>query len=259
MRLLPRLTGCWLTGLCADKWPAFHRAAAALHLASMILVINALDDAEHLAALRERLAMLEWRDGRETAGAVAREVKRNLQAAMDTAAGRRMQDELLPIIADHTVVKAAAQPRRFSPLIISKTGVGGQYGAHVDNALMGKGAARLRTDLSFTLFLTPPGEYDGGELVIHAAGMTQELKGEAGYLVLYPSASIHEVKPVTRGERIVCVGWIESLLADSAQREMLFDLENLRAALRQTLPSQSAELLTLDKTIANLLRMWASA
>lgn len=225
----------------------------------MILVINALSDAEHLAALRTRIAMLEWRDGRTTAGAVAREVKRNMQAAMESSAGRRMQDELLPIIAENPVVKAAAQPRRFSPLVISKTGEGGQYGAHVDNALMGKGAARLRTDLSFTLFLTPPGEYDGGELVIHAAGMTQELKGDAGYLVLYPSASIHEVKPVTRGERIVCVGWIESLVAGQAQREMLFDLENLRIALRQTLPLQSAELLTLDKTIANLLRMWVSA
>ena len=225
----------------------------------MILVINALDDAEHLTALRERIGMLEWRDGRETAGAVAREVKRNLQAAMDSAPGRALQDELARLIEDNSVIKAAAQPRRFSPLLISKTGVGGQYGAHVDNAMMGKGAQRLRTDLSFTLFLTPPGEYEGGELVIHAAGMTQELKGEAGYLVLYPSGSIHEVKPVTRGERIACVGWIESLVADSGQREMLFDLENLRTALRQKLPAQSAELLTLDKTIANLLRMWARA
>lgn len=225
----------------------------------MILVINALDEAEHLAAVRERISRLEWRDGRETAGQVAREVKRNLQAAMDTALGRALQNELSRLIAEHTVVNAAAQPRRFSPLLISKTGVDGCYGAHVDNALMGKGAVRLRTDLSFTLFLTPPGEYDGGELVIYAAGMTQELKGEAGYLVLYPSSSIHEVKPVTRGERIVCVGWIESLLADQAQREMLFDLENLRVALRKQLPLQSAELLTLDKTIANLLRMWASA
>ena len=225
----------------------------------MILVINALDDAAHLAALQERIGMLEWRDGRETAGAVAREVKRNLQAAMDSAPGRALHDELCRLIEDNAVIKAAAQPRRFSPLLISKTGVDGRYGAHVDNALMGKGAQRLRTDLSFTMFLTPPGEYEGGELVIHAAGMTQEMKGEAGYLVLYPSGSIHEVKPVTRGERIVCVGWIESLVADAGQREMLFDLENLRAALRQKLPAQSAELLTLDKTIANLLRMWARA
>ncbi len=223
----------------------------------MILVINALDDAEHLAALRTRINMLEWRDGRETAGSVARAVKRNLQGSMNSPAGRRLQEELLPIVADHAVVKAAAQPRRFSPLIISKTGVDGKYGAHVDNALMGKGGQRLRTDLSFTLFLNSPSEYDGGELVIHAAGMTQEIKGEAGFLVLYPSGSIHEVKPVTRGERIVCVGWIESMVADGAHRELLFDLENLRVALRQKIPTQSAELLTLDKSIANLLRMWA--
>lgn len=225
----------------------------------MILVVNAISDTDHIAALRTRIDMLDWRDGRETAGQVARAVKRNQQAAMDTPAGRRLQDELLPIISDHAVVKAAAQPRRFSPLIISKTGADGGYGAHVDNAMMGKGAARLRTDLSFTMFLSAPGEYDGGELVIHAAGMTQEVKSEAGHLALYPSTSIHEVRPVTHGTRIVCVGWIESMVPDLGQREMLFDLENLRASLRQQLPLQSAELLTLDKTIANLLRMWARA
>ena len=225
----------------------------------MLLVINAIDDAGHLAALAERIGLLEWRDGRETAGAVAREVKRNLQAAMDSTAGRRLADELLPLIAENAVLKAAAQPRRFSPLISSKTEGGGHYGPHVDNALMGKGSQRLRTDLSFTLFLTPPEEYEGGELVVHTAGMTQEVKGEAGHLVLYPSGSIHEVRPVTRGTRIVCIGWIESMIADGARREMLFDLENLRSSLRRQLPSQSAELLTLDKTIANLLRMWALA
>lgn len=223
----------------------------------MILVINALGDPVQLAAIRERIALLEWRDGRATAGPVAREVKRNEQAAMDSTAGRALQDELTRLIAENTVVKAAAQPRRFAPLLISRTGVEGRYGRHVDNALMGKGAARLRTDLSFTLFLSPPEDYDGGELVIHTAGMTQAVKGEAGHLVLYPSGSIHEVTPVTRGERIVCVGWIESLVADPARRELLFDMENLRTALRGQLPSQSAELLTLDKTIANLLRMWA--
>lgn len=223
----------------------------------MILVINAIGDADHLAAISERIGLLEWRDGRETAGSVAREVKRNEQAALDSIPGRALQDELAGIISDNPVLRAAAQPRRFSPLIISRTGVGGQYGAHVDNALMGRGAQRLRTDLSFTLFLTSPADYDGGELVVHTAGMTQEVKGKAGNLVLYPSGSIHEVRPVTRGTRIVCVGWIESLVADQAQREMLFDLENLRSTLRQQLPSQSAELLALDKTIANLLRMWA--
>ena len=223
----------------------------------MILAIHAIPDPGDLAAFHDRIALLDWRDGRETAGAVAREVKRNEQAAMESPPGRALQDEITRILADHPVIRAAAQPRRFSPLLISRTADGGHYGAHVDNALMGKGDKRIRTDLSFTLWLTPPGEYDGGELVIHNAGMTQEVKGKAGHLVLYPSGALHEVKPVTRGTRIVCVGWIESLIADAARREILFDLENLRASLRQQLTAQSAELLTLDKTIANLLRMWA--
>jgi PKHD-type hydroxylase len=223
----------------------------------MILVINVIADAGELAAIRERIALLEWRDGRETAGAVARAVKRNRQAALGGTAGRRLHEQLAELIAENPVLSAAAQPRRFSPLIISQTAEGDAYGPHVDNALMGKGAQRLRSDLSFTLFLTPPDEYAGGELVIDTAGMRQEVKGEAGHLVLYPSTSVHEVRPVTRGTRIVCVGWIESMIAEAARRELLFDLENLRAALRARLPAQSAELLTLDKTIANLLRMWA--
>ncbi len=223
----------------------------------MILVVDAIPEVEHLAAIHERIALLTWRDGRETAGATAREVKRNEQAAMDSTAGRALQAEIDGIVSQHPIVRAAAWPRRVSPLLISRTADGGHYGPHVDNALMGKGDKRLRTDLSFTLFLTPPGDYEGGELVIHTAGLTQEVKAEAGHLVLYPSGAIHEVKPVTRGTRIVCVGWIESLIEDPARREILFDMENLRASLRTQLPSQSAELLTLDKTIANLLRMWA--
>lgn len=223
----------------------------------MIIVVDAIPDAEHLAAIHERIALLHWRDGRETAGASAREVKRNQQAAMDCTPGRALQEELARILAEHPVVRAAAWPRRLSPLLISRTAEGGHYGAHVDNALMGKGASRLRTDLSFTLFLTPPADYAGGELVIHAAGVTQEVKAEAGQLVLYPSGAIHEVRPVTHGTRIACVGWIESMIADPARREVLFDLENLRASLRGQLANRSEELLALDKSIANLLRMWA--
>jgi len=223
----------------------------------MILIINALSDPARLAAITERIALLEWRDGKETAGGVAREVKHNLQAVLTSTAGRSLHEELAELVSTHSVVKAAALPRRMSSLLISKTEGGGHYGRHVDNALMGKGTARMRTDLSFTLFLCSPKDYDGGELVIHHAGMTQEIKGDAGHLVIYPSTSLHEVRPVTRGTRIVCVGWIESLIADQAQRDLLFDLENLRSSLRKQLPSQSTELLTLDKSIANLVRMWA--
>ncbi|MEL7190766.1 MAG: Fe2+-dependent dioxygenase, partial [Pseudomonadota bacterium] len=164
---------------------------------------------------------------------------------------------IMPHLSENAVLKAASHPRRFSHLLISKTQDGGHYGSHIDNALMGAGAGRMRTDMSFTLFLTPPQDYEGGELVIHTAGIDYTVKGLPGELVLYPSTSIHEVKPVTKGTRIVSVGWIESLIADPTSREMLFDLENLRASLRAKLPAGSPELLTLDKTIANLNRMWA--
>ncbi len=222
----------------------------------MILNIAAIQDEKTLASLQSGLSALTWQDGRVTAGASAREVKRNEQAAMTDSAGKAMRDALAPIISENPVVKAAARPRRISALMIAKTGPGGHYGAHVDNAVMGSGDARMRSDISFTLFLTPPDQYEGGELVVHNAGMTQSIKGGAGELVLYPSTSIHEVRPVTSGARIVCVGWIESQIRDPFQREMLFDLENLRATLRSKLSSDAAELLTLDKTIANLLRMW---
>ncbi len=225
----------------------------------MILSIAAIQDAQMIADLRAGLGELTWRDGRETAGTAAREVKVNEQAVMSDAAGRKMRDALVPIIAENAVVKAAARPRRISAPMISRTADGGHYGTHVDNALMGTGEGRIRTDISFTLFLNDPDEYEGGELVVHAAGMTQRIKGKAGELVLYPSTSIHEVRPVTSGQRIVCIGWIESLIRDPAQREMLFDLENLRVTLRQNLTSGASELLTLDKSIANLLRMWGGA
>lgn len=223
----------------------------------MILSIVAIPDPEKLAALQTAIAALSWRDGRATAGPVASAVKRNEQAVMNDAPGQAMRDLITPIISENPVVKAAARPRRISSPMISKTENEGHYGAHVDNAIMGTGTARMRTDISFTLFLTDPADYAGGELVIHHAGMTQSVKGMAGHLVLYPSTSIHEVKPVTKGTRIVCVGWIESMIRDPHHRELLFDLENMRAGLRQKMPVGSAELLTLDKTISNLIRMWS--
>ncbi|MDY7099031.1 MAG: Fe2+-dependent dioxygenase [Pseudomonadota bacterium] len=223
----------------------------------MIVKIAAFSDQERIDRLSGMIDELEWRDGKETAGKIARQVKQNLQARMNNDAGKAIRAELEPVIAENRVVMAAARPRRISPLMISKTGDNGHYGSHVDNALMGKGTNRIRTDLSFTLFLSNSADYEGGELVVHNAGTTQSIKGEWGQLVLYPSTSIHEVKPVTNGHRIVCVGWIESLIADPTQRELLFDMENLRSTLRKKLEPQSPELLTLDKSMANLLRMWA--
>ncbi|MEO1221444.1 MAG: Fe2+-dependent dioxygenase [Pseudomonadota bacterium] len=223
----------------------------------MILNIAAISDTAKLTEIREGLDKLEWQDGKATAGKVAARAKVNEQAIMAHAAGRAIEKMLLPHIVDHPVMKAAARPHRTSRLLISKTQDGGHYGAHVDNALMGKGEHQIRTDISFTLFLSDPSEYEGGELVVQTAGMTQTIKEASGHLVLYPSTSIHEVRPVTSGTRIVAVGWIESHIRDVSQRELLFDLQNTRNSLRAKLPADAPELLMIDKSIANLMRMWS--
>ncbi|MEO1658389.1 MAG: Fe2+-dependent dioxygenase [Pseudomonadota bacterium] len=222
-----------------------------------VMMVSGVLAPKDAASLREALEAQPWRDGKVTAGRVARQVKYNEQADLSSSGGKVLRDQIHKAVTEHVVVQAAARPRRVSTIMVSKTANGGCYGRHVDNALMGKGENRVRTDLSFTLFLTPPDQYKGGELIIHSSMGEQSIKGEAGDLVLYPSSDIHEVAPVTEGERVVAVGWIESVIANGQQRSLLFDLENLRVSLREVLPTNSAELLTLDKTIANLLRMWA--
>jgi len=223
----------------------------------MIIEIGVIDDPNGVAALQDQVATLEWRDGAQTAGSMAKTVKRNLQAVLEDGEGPALRKTIMRCLADNALLKMAARPRRYSNILISKTSNGGYYGPHVDNALMGSEGARMRSDLSFTLFLNEPNAYEGGELIVHGPSISHSIKGKAGQLVLYPSSSIHEVRPVTAGERLVCVGWIESLVADTDQRGVLFDLEACRAELRKTSQSDAATLLRLDKAIANLSRMWS--
>lgn len=198
---------------------------------------------------------LEWIDGRTTAGRAARAVKSNLQADLRTEEGQGLHDFLMNAVSTHKIVRGFARPRRFSRLMLSRTEGGGHYGFHVDNALMGSDGKQLRTDLSFTLFLSDPATYEGGELCLMTSAGDFEAKPAAGTMILYPSGAIHQVKPVTSGFRLACVGWIESRIQRADQREILFDLESVRA----TLPKSSTEQrLVLDKTISNLIRMWAS-
>lgn len=223
----------------------------------MLLTISGVLDAAAVSEALDLIPSLTWKDGAETAGATARAVKRNEQTDLSSRSGAALRDRLKAAIENHPVLKAAAQPRRFSSLLVSRTQAGGGYGLHVDNPFMGEGSARLRTDLSFTLFLSDPGNYEGGELEIETAGFTQSLKLPAGDLVLYPSTSLHRVADVRSGTRLVCVGWIESLVPDAGERELLFDLENLKATLAQSHAPQSPEMLTLSKTISNLLRKFS--
>lgn len=165
-----------------------------------------------------------------------------------------MHARLLHLIQAQAVLELAARPRRFSRLLLSRTPVGGSYGLHVDNALMGPPGERLRTDLAFTLFLSDPADYAGGALAIHRSDGVQRVRLPAGDMVLYPAGALHEVEPVTAGERLVCVGWIESFVPDPEARELLFELDSARAALAGQLAADAPELLALDRVAVGLLR-----
>ena len=216
----------------------------------MILTISDVIDADSLAALREDMAQLRWQDGARTAGGAAAAVKTNLQADLSSRAGLRVRDRVQSALSQNAVLKAAAQPARFSDLIVSRTEEGGGYGQHVDNAFIGG----IRTDLSFTLFLDDPESYEGGELQVDGPSGRERFKPAAGSVVLYPSGSLHAVRSVTTGVRHVCVGWIESRVKSAFRREILFDLENLSASLAQSAGTAAPDYLTLAKAIANLKR-----
>lgn len=221
----------------------------------MFLVIGNVLSASALGGCKAAIETLEWRDGAQTAGASAKKVKKNLQADLSSEAGKSLVSDVMSALRSNQVLMAAARPAEFSPLLLSKTQAGGGYGEHVDNAVMGAERRKIRTDLSFTLFLSDPEHYEGGALSLDLPGGIQKLKPAAGDLVLYPSTLIHEVEPVESGERLAAVGWIQSDIRSAEQRQILFDLEQVRATLRGR-ASQGPELLMLDKAISNLLRQW---
>lgn len=223
----------------------------------MLITIAHVLDKEALERARELSKVLRWADGAETAGATAREVKRNFQADLSSRSGAQLRDLLSAAIQSHPVLQAAAQPSRYSKLIVSKTEVGGSYGLHIDNAFMPHGEDKMRTDLSFTLFLSDPTDYEGGELQIEHAGQSIQAKPEAGDLVLYPSTSLHQVTPVSSGTRLACIGWIESRIKRAEDRELLFDMTNLKSELAKHYPAQSPEMLVSTKILSNLIRRFS--
>src|SRR5262245_47362800 len=186
-----------------------------------IVIGNILSDDE-LTLVRETLARATFVDGRETAGFAARTVKNNLQASgRNTEVVRKLVEER---IRGNDVFAMAVRPKVLTSVMFSAYEPGMRYGSHVDDALM----QDLRTDVSFTLFLSDPESYDGGELVIESASGDAAVKLSAGSLVAYPSTSLHHVAEVTRGTRLAAVGWVRSFVRDAARREMLFDLDTAR-------------------------------
>ena len=206
---------------------------------------------EELAMVREALSRATFVDGRATAGFAARLVKNNRQAA---ASDRRLETSRKLIasrILGHEVFRLAVRPKTLTPIMFSRYEPGMNYGSHVDDAVMDG----LRTDVSFTLFLSEPESYDGGELVIESAAGEDAVKLPAGGLIVYPSTTLHHVAAVTRGERLAAVGWAQSLIRDGARRELLFDLDTARRALFAR-DGKSQEYDLIAKSTANLLRMW---
>ena len=220
----------------------------------MIVCIADLLPPNEVAQIKEGLAQAAFVPGEATAGWHAKLVKQNEQAARQ-AAVEPLKAVVQKALARNALFQAIALPRIIHSMLFSRYGVEMSYGRHTDNALMG-GANFYRSDLSFTVFLSAPEEYDGGELVIEGADSEQPYKLAAGSAIVYPSTTLHRVEPVVRGDRIVAVGWVQSLVRDAARREMLFDLETVKRSLfAQTGKTSEFDLLT--KTTANLLRQWA--
>jgi PKHD-type hydroxylase len=217
----------------------------------MQIAIGNVLSAEEVALVRAALSRATFVDGRATAGFSARLVKNNRQAS---ATDRRLDTSRKLIasrILDNDVFRLAVRPKALTPIMFSRYQPGMQYGSHVDDAVMDG----LRTDVSFTLFLSELDSYDGGELVIESAAGEDAVKLPAGSLIAYPSTTLHRVASVTRGERLAAVGWAQSLVRDAARRELLFDLDTARRALFAR-EGKSVEFDLLAKSTANLLRMW---
>ncbi len=217
----------------------------------MYYVISDVLDAAGIAEAREVFATAEFVDGRATAGWHAKLVKKNLQASPSDEKVIALRETLGNKIRSNAMFALAARPKTITPLILSRYQPGMEYGSHVDDALM----AGMRTDISFTLFLSDLDTYEGGALVIETTGGEEDVRLPPGSMVVYPSNTLHRVSAVTRGERLAAVGWVRSFIRDPAKRELLFDLDTARHRIFKR-EGKSAEFDLLSKSSANLLRMW---
>ncbi|WP_341327635.1 Fe2+-dependent dioxygenase [Methylotuvimicrobium sp. KM2] len=215
-----------------------------------VFVIKDVLTAEQVASICNSLEQVEFDDGKVTAAGMAKSVKNNQQVMVDKV------PDLMPLLSQaimaNPLFNALTMPRAVVNVMLSRYQVGMEYGTHTDAAIMPGGN---RADISFTLFLSSPEAYDGGDLVLETALGEQRIRLNAGSLILYPTGELHRVSPVTRGERIVIVGWIQSRIRDSRKRQILLDLENVRKQyLEKVGHDRTAELML--KTSMNLRRMW---
>ena len=224
----------------------------------LICIPDVLSKAD-VADFRHIMDSQEWEDGRSTAGAQSAEVKKNEQLVPDSKIARQLGERIIRALAANTRFIAAAVPLHIFPPLFNRYVPGQFFGEHVDNCIRGDHLTglRIRTDLSVTLFLSEPEEYDGGELVIDDYYGKQTIKLPAGHAVLYPSTSLHMVTPVTRGARVSSFFWLQSMIKDAHARRMTYDMDQAVATLVERLGRNDPQVRKLTNLYHNLIRYWA--
>jgi PKHD-type hydroxylase len=226
----------------------------------MLLHIPKVLTARQVAHCRTLLDDAKWVDGRETSGHLAARVKHNRQVDEATPEAREMGNIVVSALERTPLFMAAALPLRVFPPLFNRYEPGMAFGAHVDNAIreLTSSPLRVRTDLSATLFLSAPEEYDGGELVVDDTYGAHSVKLPAGDMILYPATSLHRVVPVTRGARLASIFWVQSMVRDDGERSLLFDLDMAISQVSEATPDSSG-VVALTSCYHNLLRRWADA
>lgn len=224
----------------------------------MLLQIPDVLSSAQVAEARAALQTAEWADGRITAGYQSAKAKHNLQLPEDHPLARQIGDQIVQALGKNLLFRSAALPAKVFPPLFNRYEGGGSFGVHVDNAVREvRGTPhRVRTDISATLFLSDPEEYDGGELIIEDTYGAKSVKLPAGHMILYPGTSLHKVTPVTRGARVASFFWVQSMVRDDARRATLFDLDTAIQRLTMDVPDHAA-LIQLTGVYHNLLRAWA--
>ncbi|MDQ7970511.1 MAG: Fe2+-dependent dioxygenase [Oxalicibacterium faecigallinarum] len=224
----------------------------------MMLHIPEVLTTQEVAAIRQQLDQTDWVDGRATVGEQGARVKRNQQLPEPSAVGRELGEKILQRLIKQPLFLSAAIPYRYVPPLFNRYEGGEHYGFHVDGSIRTIPGTNLnlRTDLSCTLFLCDPEEYDGGELIVSDTYGEHEVKLPAGDMILYPSSSLHKVEPVTRGARVCSFFWVQSMVPDDGRRTMLYELDQNIQKLRAQI-GDTSEVLGLTGHYHNLLRQWA--
>ena len=224
----------------------------------LICVPDVLSKAE-VADFRAAMDAADWEDGRSTAGAQSAKVKKNEQLPPNSDIARQLGEAVVRALVANPLFVSAAIPKQIFPPLFNRYGVGQHFGVHVDNAMRGDhlSGARIRTDLSVTLFLSEPEEYDGGELIVEDYYGSHRIKLPAGHLVLYPATSLHAVTKVTRGVRVASFFWLQSMVRDGHARSLIFDLDTAIQGLVQRVGRDDPELVKLTGIYHNLIRCWA--